>query len=130
MANLMHRPSQRLLNLKAQLSLLLCALLAFPAVHAAECRAADIQVGPIEFSHGMVSTSLLGSLMNKCSSPTGAEIKFVFYGASDKLLKVVDAWPASTNNIPARATFPYEFTVPMVDGLKRVEAQVLRVRRW
>lgn len=99
-------------------------------VFAADCTVSDIKLESIEARPGDISTRVLGRVINQCATPVGVEIKLVFYGTSDKLLMVEDVWPASTKNIPARSAFPFDIRLPSEAGFQRVEAQVLRVKRW
>lgn len=97
---------------------------------AVECKTSDIHVDSLKTANGQIATRLIGRIINRCSEPTGVQVKFIFYGKSGDLVKVVDAWPASTSNVAPQSDFPFEFAIEKVDAFTRVEARVIRVERW
>lgn len=105
-------------------------MFAISSAWAAECRVSDIQVDSLRSTNGQIATRLMGRIVNRCSEPTGVQVKFIFYDRSGELVKVVDAWPASTTNVASQSDFPFEFSVEKVNAFARVEARVIRVERW
>ncbi|SFU89398.1 hypothetical protein SAMN05216350_107191 [Polaromonas sp. YR568] len=113
----------------------LLVLVAFPILTATsacgqECSVSDISVESVSTSNGLVATKVRGRLVNRCSSPTGPQVKFVFWSKSGTLLRVFDAWPASVNNIQPGSDYPFEFSLEKVDNFDRLEVRVIQTRLW
>jgi hypothetical protein len=79
---------------------------------------------------GTVTTSLIGSIVNKCDTPIGVQIKVIFYDETGGILRVEDMWPASIDNIPAHTDYPFQVRIGRVVGFKRVEVRVIETRTW
>jgi hypothetical protein len=94
------------------------------------CKVSDIAIQKLKVRDERSITYLVGKLVNNCASPTGVEVKAVFYGKDNEILKVRDMWPASINNIEARSDFPFEIMDDKVEGYSRVEMRVIAVRAW
>jgi hypothetical protein len=76
------------------------------------------------------ATSIIGSILNKCDSSVGVQIKVIFYDKARNILRVEDMWPASVNNIPAHSDYPFQIEVNHVENFDRVEVRVLAVNKW
>lgn len=105
-------------------------VLAVASACAQECSVSDISVESLSASEGLVVTKVRGKLVNRCASPTGPQVKFVFWDKNGTLVRVFDAWPASANNVQAGADYPFEFSLEKVGNFDRLEARVIQTRRW
>jgi hypothetical protein len=111
------------------LTLLLCAMSNATAAPR-ECEKTDIHLDNFSASSERGVTRIFGRIKNRCPMPAGVQIKVIFYSSAGDLLKVVDMWPASVNNIDPNALFPFEVTIDRVNGFDKVEASVIRVSTW
>jgi type II secretory pathway component PulM len=97
-----------------------------------ECQTSDIDI--VDFradTAGPGMTRIVGRLVNNCAQATGAEIKIVIYDKDDNILRVEDMWPASINNIPAHADYPFEWLEEIeVSSSLRFSVRVIEVKRW
>jgi hypothetical protein len=107
------------------------ALLPIVALARPACQVSDIVVDRLNVvNEGNLTTRILGRVSNNCAKPTGVQLKVVFYGKGRDLLKVVDMWPASVNNIPPHSNFPFDIPIERLSNIEKTEASVIQVKTW
>jgi hypothetical protein len=100
----------------------------------AACDQSQVEVRLIKFydkGGAHLYMSVLGEIINHCSIPAGAQIRFVGRDAKGEIAAVRELWPASIRNIPAGGRSPFDLTVFDYDRkIKNVDAEVIEVRQW
>jgi hypothetical protein len=98
----------------------------------AQCALKDVRVTDLKASDfGQSATRVVGRLVNTCDAATAAEVRFVFRRADGTEVYAEEVFPAELNNIDAHGELVFEIRVsPRVTGFDRVEANVIRLKRW
>lgn len=101
-----------------------------PTFTAERCEPSRIDVDKIKGRVEGDYVYVTGKLKNNCLIATGIQIKVTIYDAAGGVLSSNDTWPASTNNIPTGADFPFETMERRRPGFKSVDVRVIAVYQW
>jgi len=109
-----------------------------PSVGEARARAAtrkagvepSVTVSVNKFYRDGEFIKVVGILKNESDAPVGAQVKFTCYNSKGEVVKVNQQWPASVRNIPARGKYTFETMFGAYPGIKRMESEVIEVRKW
>ena len=118
-------------------TLLVSALLLLaPMVVNAECSPSDFSIREfkteVNGSGAAIRLTLSGELVNKCASPSAAQISIEARDASGKVIQTKKGWPAGTTNIaPGEAAkFDLGRQFRFQPNMATYAATVIAVRSW
>jgi hypothetical protein len=96
------------------------------------CSPSDFSLEKLSARNEQFAIYFVGQLVNNCNLAAGAQIKFTLYDKSGNIVHVHDGWVASTSNIPAHSTYPFQTMVmrEQAPGFDHYTAQVSEVRSW
>lgn len=108
------------------------ALLPLVASATSVCQLKDVSVSGVSTRHLRDYVYFDGTIINNCASAIGVQIKITVYGKDKRVLKVDDFWPASTNDIPPKSSFPFEWQVEdaQIPGMVSFDARVVSLESW
>ncbi|MCC8385320.1 hypothetical protein GPY51_21980 [Photorhabdus laumondii subsp. laumondii] len=101
-----------------------------------ECSLSDIsiksfKVNVVKYKWGDIDLKGAGTLLNKCNTPVGVQLKLSAYDSAGNAVLVDDFWPASINNIP-----PGEYDFSILSGtdgnedMKTFKLIPISVKKW
>ena len=75
---------------------------------------------------------LTGEIINNCSIPVGVQIQIVGRDKDGMVVSVIEAWPASINNIAPGSSYPFDLG-PLMEydkAIVKFEVKVIEVKQW
>lgn len=74
--------------------------------------------------------TLTGIVANNCSSARGVELKWTAFNEDGSVAFSSEFWPASTTNIPAGASYPFETSNRAPRGKWTFTVEAINVQTW
>lgn len=97
------------------------------------CSLSDItitQANIVHKSESLISTKVVGELLNKCGDPIGVELHTTLRDRAGTVVSTDDSWPASVHNIPPGQPYGFTITVDEPRPADKLEVDVIEVHKW
>lgn len=101
-----------------------------PVSAALACAPSDIEVKQVSWSRLRAYIVVVGEILNRCTSPTGVELKLTLRDKAGGVLDTDEFWPASIGNIGTGDAYSFKWRFEDDRAAATVDVVVLRTEAW